>query len=160
MSRLGQSRIHAITRARGDVRALTGIGSGTLVLTLDGELPVEHLAVGDRIVTRRGARTLRRLSSHMAKASFTIAASALGHDRPEGAVAVGAAQAVVLRDWRAKALFDSDTASVPVSRLADGEYIAASDTPVRLWRLEFDGEEVIYAGGLELTVPAPGATGI
>ncbi len=36
-----------------------GILSGTRVLTLDGELPVQFLCPGDRIITRSGARVLR-----------------------------------------------------------------------------------------------------
>ncbi|MEX5729306.1 putative cupin superfamily protein [Rhodovulum iodosum] len=32
---------------------------GTIVLTMDGALPVEFLSPGDRIVTRAGARVLR-----------------------------------------------------------------------------------------------------
>ncbi|MBU2935504.1 MULTISPECIES: Hint domain-containing protein [Pacificibacter] len=38
-----------------------GILRGTHVLTADGTLPVEYLEAGDRIVTRAGMRTLRRL---------------------------------------------------------------------------------------------------
>ncbi len=34
---------------------------GTIIYTLDGALPVEFLVPGDRIVTRAGARRLRRL---------------------------------------------------------------------------------------------------
>lgn len=44
-----------------DIRStgLPGILSGTLVLTLDGEVPVQFLCPGDRIITRSGARVLR-----------------------------------------------------------------------------------------------------
>ena len=155
MSRIGQSRIHAITPVRQRSRELTGLGAGTLVLTLDGELPVEHLAAGDRVITRGGARTLKRVSSHRVRNAWIIAPHTLGTDRPEGRIAVGPAQQVLVRDWRARALYGTDSATIPVARLADGEYIAASDEPVRLWRLEFEREEVIYAGGIEVTIPAP-----
>ena len=36
-----------------------GLPLGTIVLTLDGALPVEFLTPGDRIVTRAGMRVLR-----------------------------------------------------------------------------------------------------
>ena len=44
-----------------DIRStgLPGILSGTPVLTLDGEVPVQFLCPGDRIITRSGARVLR-----------------------------------------------------------------------------------------------------
>jgi hypothetical protein len=160
MSRIGQSRIHSISRARTRPRRSSGLGSGTLVLTLAGELPVEHLAAGDRIVTRAGARTLRRITSHKARNAWIVAPHVVDEAQPEGTITVGPAQEMLVRDWRARALCGRDSATLPVARLADGAYISASATPVRLWRLEFDGEEVIYAGGLELTVPAPEITGI
>ena len=54
-----QEREHAkqlgtITRTATAVAAQTiesGICAGTTIMTLDGEIPVEHLSVGDRIIT-------------------------------------------------------------------------------------------------------------
>ncbi len=89
----------------------------------------------------------------MVKGAFVIAPHALGHDRPETAGRVGPRQKLLLRDWRARALYDRDQAEVPVARLVDGEYIAAAEGPTRLWQMEFDHDEVIYAGGLEVSVP-------
>jgi hypothetical protein len=40
-----------------------GLPVGTVVLTLDGALPVEFLNEGDRIVTRAGMRLLRRIDT-------------------------------------------------------------------------------------------------
>lgn len=39
-----------------------GLPVGTIVLTLDGALPVEHLTAGDLVITRAGARVLRQLT--------------------------------------------------------------------------------------------------
>ncbi|WP_095589892.1 hypothetical protein [Actibacterium ureilyticum] len=36
---------------------------GTMVMTLDGALPVEYLTPGDRIVTRAGLRILRQIDT-------------------------------------------------------------------------------------------------
>lgn len=36
---------------------------GTIVLTMDGALPVEYLSAGDRIITRAGASVLRRVDT-------------------------------------------------------------------------------------------------
>lgn len=60
------------------------IAVGTIVYTLDGALPVEFLSVGDRVVTRAGARALRRISG-CCQTGF-----ALGFDRPEIVYAEGA----------------------------------------------------------------------
>lgn len=160
MSRHHSPRASQFTLPPRRTPALAGIGAGTLVLTAEGEMPVEHLAVGDRIITRSGARVLRRITSHVVRGGYRIRPQALGQDRPEREIAVGPAQHIHLRDWRARALRNAPSATVAVADLVDGEYISASDTPVRLWRLEFEHDEIIYAGGLEAAVPAPEAVDI
>ncbi len=41
----------------------SGLPVGTVILTLEGALPVEYLEPGDRIVTRAGARVLKRIDT-------------------------------------------------------------------------------------------------
>ena len=131
-----------------------GLGAGTAVLTLQGELPVDHLCEGDRIVTRRGARILRSITGFTAGDSCIVAPHTLGTGRPGAPVTLAAEQPILLRDWRARALYGCDRAMVPISRLADGTHVTRSDAPVRLWLLEFDAEEVIQAAGMDLVMPA------
>ncbi|MCR8723607.1 Hint domain-containing protein [Frigidibacter sp. ROC022] len=148
-----------IARPAGRARpsgAVTGFSAGTLILTLDGELPVEHLGVGDRVITRSGARAVTGVSAEMVKGAFTVRPHRLGHDRPEATMSLGPGQELLLRDWRARALYRQDQARIPVARLVDGEYITRAAGPLRLFRLEFAQDEVIYAGGLEAAVPASG----
>lgn len=130
-----------------------GIASGTLVLTLDGELPVEFLSAGDRIITRSGARTLRsvHVAEHTNVAMIRISASALGIERPDEDMIVASDQPIIIRDWRAKALKGSDQAVIPAHKLADGNYIRPQTVgSLRLYTLEFDAPQIIYANGLEL----------
>lgn len=137
-----------------------GMIAGTMVLTLDGELPVQFLAPGDRVITRSGARVLTGIEvSILTEAEvIRISASALGHDRPEADLFVVPAQPILIRDWRAKALYGTDTAMVPAARLADGDYIRKEVVAeVRLFTLRFAREEVVYAGGLELACAPVGA---
>jgi hypothetical protein len=134
-----------------------GITAGTMVLTLDGELPVQFLAPGDRIVTRSGARTLRDIEvSVISNAKMVrISASALGHDRPAEDLFVAPDQAILIRDWRAKALYGVAQAMVPAARLIDGDYIREEVVAeARVFTLRFDNDAVIYAGGLELSCAA------
>lgn len=35
---------------------------GTIILTLDGAIPIEFLSPGDRVITRAGARVLRAVT--------------------------------------------------------------------------------------------------
>ncbi len=139
------------------VTALHAMAVGTPVLTLDGELPVEFLQPGDRILTRGGARRVKEVAVtvvHHARV-VKISHDTLGVDRPTVEVTVSAAQAILIRDWRAKAMFGTAQAMIPAGRLVDGEYIRAETVAeMRFFTLSFDEDAVIYAGGLELACPA------
>ncbi|MDP4032156.1 MAG: Hint domain-containing protein [Pseudorhodobacter sp.] len=130
-----------------------GLSAGTLVLTLDGALPVENLMPGDRVITRDGARTLRGVHVKLQHdtAMIRVSASTLGAEQPEDDMLIPPDQQILIRDWRAKALKGTHQALVHANRLIDGEYIRAETVSVqRLFRLDFDAAAVIYAGGLEL----------
>ena len=86
--------------------ARAGVGMGARVATLDGMLPIEFLSPGDRVVTRAGARTLRAVTVHVVHGECVrLAPGVLGHDRPEGALVVGAGTPLLIRGWRATALY-------------------------------------------------------
>ena len=139
------------------IEAQPGILARTMVRTLDGVLPVEYLTPGDRIVTRNGARRLTSVSVQARKMVdlVRIRASTLGHDRPEQDLLVSPGQPILIRDWRARAIFGTPVAAIPASRLADGEFVCLeTHRQVRLFTLRFDEDEVIYAEGLELACPA------
>jgi hypothetical protein len=130
-----------------------GIAIGTEVMTLEGALPVEYLCPGDRILTRSGTCRLRALSMTRIQNArvVRISESTLGVDRPAAAIVVTREQPILIRDWRAKALYGAAQAMIPARRLVDGEYIRAEVVAdLRLYTLHFDAPEVIYAGGLEL----------
>ncbi len=137
--------------------------AGTEVLTLDGSLPVEVLSPGDRIITRdSGAVRLAcvgRLS--LRRRVIAIAASTLAAGRPEQEVHLLAGQEVLLRDWRAAALFGAATALVPADRLIDGVFVRDLGVQkVSCVTLHFEAPHILYADGVEvacadpLTVPA------
>ena len=134
-----------------------GMVSGTLVRTLEGVLPVDDLTPGDRIVTRAGARRLTSVSVvHRKQAGLVrVRASTMGHDRPDQDILVAPGQPVLIRDWRAQALYGVPVAAIPASRLVDGEFVSLElHRDVRLFTLRFDEDEVVYAEGLELACPA------
>ena len=134
-----------------------GLAEGTSVLTLDGALPVEYLTPGDRILTRGGVRRLKSIEmTRVAHARMVrISADVLGTGRPEAEVLVVAGQPLLIRDWRAKALYGAAQVLVPAAKLADGEYIRAEVMrEARIFTLKLDAAAVIYAGGLELACEA------
>lgn len=134
-----------------------GMLAGTMVRTLDGLIPVDFLTPGDRIVTRAGARRLTSLSVVARKQVdlVRIRASTMGHDRPDQDLLLSPGQPILIRDWRAQALYNLPVAAIPAARLADGEFVRLeTHRNVRLFTLRFDEDEVIYAEGLELACPA------
>ncbi len=137
--------------------AVLGLVAGTQVQTLDGLLPVDFLEPGDRIVTRTGARRLEAVSvvQHRMAGVVRIRATTLGHDRPKQDLLIAPGQPVLIRDWRARALYGAEVAAIPASRLADGEFIVTEvQHQVHLYTLRFAEDEVIYAEGLEIACPA------
>jgi hypothetical protein len=131
------------------------IAPGTTVLTLDGALPVEHLYPGDKVITRHGARALVAIDRVTLAAGTPIiemTKNALG-GRPDRDLWLPATQPILIRDWRAEALYGQKQICVPVGQLADGEYLR-HDTlgdAVTGFALRFGRPEVFYADGLELT---------
>ena len=146
----------AAERADRPVDTTHGIASGTVVLTLEGALPVDFLSPGDRVVTREGMRVVREIRVHRYSGpAVCVKAGALGHDRPEQDLVLPEATQVLIRDWRAEALFGTAEAVMPISRLTDGEFIAPTKAlSMRLYDLRFDTEQVVYAEGLELACAA------
>lgn len=136
----------------------TGLAQGTKVMTMDGAIPVEFLAEGDRIVTRAGVRRLVRLevTEYDTPQTCHISASTLGHDKPEADVILGPATPVYIRDWRAKALYGRSQVLVHAGRLADGAFVAIEEGPkkMRFFTLVFDTPEIFYAEGLEIASAA------
>ena len=130
-----------------------GLAAGTVVLTLDGEIPVEFLNPGDRIITRRGVRKLKAVALHTLPAGTpreVLSADAMG-GKPAKAITLLPGQRVVIRDWRAQALWNRDIAVPQAARLVDGEFIRHEDGGEQIMlSLYFGAPEIIYADGLEL----------
>lgn len=137
-----------------EIFAGAGLLLGTPVLTLDGALPVEYIAPGDRIVTRNGLRRVTSVEVTRVENArvVCIARDSLGLGRPQEETVVSPAQGILIRDWRAMALYGKAEAMIAAQRLCDGEFIRADILPeARFVTLRFEGAEVIYAGGLEMT---------
>ena len=136
---------------------ISGLTEGTTVMTLDGEKPVDQLAVGDRVITRdAGMSVLREVRSKTVKVkAIHIKAGSLGHTRPQMDMLVGPDTLVHIRDWRAKALFGADVATIKARRLIDGEFVAeTAEKTMTMYELIFDRQHIIYADGLEVASTA------
>jgi len=132
---------------------ITGVPAGTLVMTRRGAVAVETLDPGDHIITRNtGFAPLTHIQRDTVEIpAILITAGSLGPTQPEHDLILPAAQPVLVRDWRARAIFGQAQALVRAEALTDGEFIRAlGPREMQLIRLHFDRPRVIYAGGLEL----------
>lgn len=152
MAQLAQPRF-SVEHSADSIFSDAAILIGTTVLTLDGELPVEFIAPGDRVITRSGMRKVLTIEVTRVENArvIRICRDSLGMGRPAEDTVVSPNQPIVIRDWRAKALYGQAEAMVPAARLCDGEFIRGDILPeARFVTLRFAGDEVIYAGGMEL----------
>jgi len=153
-------QLGTITRTAKAVASQTiesGICAGTTIMTLDGEIPVEHLSVGDRIITRdAGMSIIKAIKSRDVKLQPSrIKAGSLGHTRPDRDMMVSPGTRVHIRDWRAEALFGAAAATVEASRLVDGEFLTQlSSRDMKVFDIIFDREHILYADGVELVSAA------
>lgn len=133
---------------------LGGLVATTVVRTLEGEIPVEFLSPGDRVITRRaGAAALCAIEiDEVQEPAVEFTSGALDQSVPEAPVILPASQLVLLRNWRAQVMFGQPQAVTPAGMLVDhGIILDRGMRTLTLFRLIFDRDHVIYAGGLELT---------
>ena len=133
----------------------SGFVPGTLIMTAEGELPVEYLNAGDRIVSRN--RGLVRLHGVHQSSDILdpihMSAHALGPDLPRGHLSLRTGQPVLLRNWLAKALHGAPEAIINAEKLVNGETIVrGTKRRTTLLHLQFDAPQIIYANGLEMIV--------
>ena len=151
------SRTAVIDRVQ-DQTITNALVAGTSVLTLDGALPVEMLSPGDRVITRDSGMAVLREVSVIKRTvrAVGIRAGTLGNTRPDRDAVLPASQEVLIRDWRAKALFGRSQALVAAARLIDGEFVRdLGQITLTLAVLRFDAPHILYADGLEVAAPEP-----
>ena len=131
----------------------TGLLQGTMMLTLDGEMPVEFVSIGDKLITRdSGISKVTHIQRSTRKVhTIAFAAGSLGHTRPESDALLAGDQMVLIRDWRARAMFNSERALVAARSLVDNEFITdLGMVETTLFQIFCDGPHILYADGLEL----------
>jgi hypothetical protein len=158
------ARIIQTRRERSDsIGAQTSVAltQGTMVQTQDGEIPVETLQPGDQIITRTQGFSsvlgIHKTRSLMHGVTFT--AGSLGHTQPGRDLLLPINQQVLIRDWRARAMFGQPQAVVPAFELIDDEFIRDEGLQMlELCTLSFDRPHVIYAGGMEIATSKAAST--
>lgn len=134
----------------------SGIGPGTGVLTANGSLPAEMLSLGDRVITHdAGFRPLAAVVRRQLPAQEVIRVrpSVLAPEAGERDFLISARQVLLLRDWRARAMFGRRAVLVSADKLIDGIYMRRLDgsAPVTLLQLRFDDtQHVLHLGDMHL----------
>lgn len=131
-------------------RRLTGFVSGTLIRTQDGDLPVEFLSAGDRVLTReRGFMTVEGISVLIAREIDVVrfAKGAFGNTR---ALTLPASQQVLVQDWRGMLMGESEHVLTSAGSLVDGGPVRRETCEdLRLYKVHLAASSVIWAEGLE-----------
>ena len=131
----------------------TGLLAHSIILTLAGEKIVGDVKAGDRVITRdSGAAVVRHVRRRKITCdTVTIQAGSLGDKRPDCEAVLPAGQPILIRDWRAEALFGSRQALVAAERLIDGEFIRRDGcAELTVVELEFERAHILYVDGLEV----------
>lgn len=130
-----------------------GFVSGTILLSQDGEMPVEFLSPGDRIITR-DAGMIQLQAIHRRRVitrAISFTAGSLGHTRPDQDLILPAGQMVLIRDWRAQAMFGRPQVMVRADALVDDGFIRDLGLQkMTLYQLQFYDLHVLYVGGMEV----------
>lgn len=136
---------------------------GTMILTPKGEVAIETLVAGDRVVTRdHGVQAIRWIgSTELAPVMLDlnknlrpilIKKGALGTDLPSQDLRVSRQHRILVRDWRAEMMFGSEGGVlVPAFTLCNDSSIIEERPKdiVTYIHMAFDNHEIVYADGVE-----------
>ena len=133
---------------------MRGLIAGSLIRTGDGEIPIEFLNPGDRIISRKhGMVVLEDMRVELVKASVVrINPGALGKEAPYAATLMHAEQTVLVRGPSA----EQNGSTVAVGALINGKQVTAlGKRTLRLVQLMFRSPDIIYSDGIEVVVAEP-----
>ena len=134
-------------------RSISGLCAGTHVLSKQGDIPVEQLRVGTRVLSRNFGLTTLKEIKHTTRTfrPIKILASSLGHNRPGANTFIAPSSLIHIRDWRAQAIYQAQSANVPAWRLVDGEFVSyGHPQEIEVYELFFDRLHVLFADGIEV----------
>ncbi len=136
--------------------------AGTLILTANGEVPIERIGVGDLVRTRdNGLQPVRWIGSQKLGAAQLVAApklqpiriraGALGPDAPRQDLLVSPQHRVLVRSKIAQKMFGASEVLVAAKQLLqlDGFDIATDVDEVTYFHMLFDQHEIVVSNGAE-----------
>jgi hypothetical protein len=146
---------------------------GTRLWTDRGEVAIEHLAVGDRLLTRddgpreviwSGERRMSgaRLFALPEQRPIRLRAGSLGFDRPDGDLVVSPEHRVLVSGPATRDLWGETEVLVRAGDLVGGDGVTVDHSLRETWyiHLMLDRHQVIWANGLEVESFHPGFMGM
>lgn len=136
-----------------DLSGPAGLGPDVAIRTPGGFVAAAALRVGDCVITARGPRTLVQvdhvsLPPTVAMIRFRHLVLAPGTRED---VLVSATQRIVIKDWRALAIWRKPAVAPIAASLVDGEFVTLERGAVGcLVLLHVGAPEILLAAGLEL----------
>ncbi|TDT77679.1 Ca2+-binding RTX toxin-like protein [Litoreibacter halocynthiae] len=134
--------------------------TGTLIATPKGEVPVEALCEGDRVITRdNGLQQIRWIGKKSVGAKalqnyahlrpVLVQAGSLGHGMPERDLLLSPNHRVLLMNEQVDVLFEEREVLSSAKHLCqrDGVDVVEASTGVTYWHILFDNHEVILSNG-------------
>ena len=136
---------------------------GTRILTPNGQVAIEDLEIGDRVITRdHGIQCICWIGATKLSAGYVAAMpslrpilirkGALGENQPEQDMRLSRQHRVLVRDWRAEVMFGVEGGVlVPAFSLCNDKTVIEEKPTedVVYIHMAFDDHEVIYADGIE-----------
>ena len=139
---------------------------GTRILTSNGEVEVEELQTGDRVLTRESGEQVicwtasRELSGTTAKAfaPIRISADAFGNGLPARDLLVSPQHRILITDWRAELLFGVPEVLVAAKHLVN-DHTVCVETDLDAFsyhHILFEKHETVFSEGLPTESFHPG----
>lgn len=154
-----ENRLVPLSSDRPAGEAPSGIFNGCMVQTADGEMPVEWLRPGDRVVTRdNGFQTLRRIQRHSIDLAdmrampdlcpVLVTSGSVDGLYPLDEMLVGGGTRIMLRSPLAELHFGDNVVLARAAALVNGVSVQTvlPQRPMVLNQPVFDRPEVIFAG--------------
>lgn len=134
--------------------------AGTMIRTLRGDVPVERLKVGERVLTRDdGVQEVRWIGrrSMAAEGDMAPVRIAAGTFGEHGLLTVSPLHRILVRNSHAELLFGSDEVLVAARDLIDGRrVIRVEGGTVEYVHILFDRHQILWSEGLETESFLPG----
>jgi hypothetical protein len=153
----------------GDVQLCPCFGPGTLIKTPDGDVPVEHLAVGDLVYcASKKLQPVLWISHHAVQPDLLdirpdlrpirFKRGSLGPSRPFRDLLLSPLHMVLIDDWRAEILYGAASVLVCARDLVNDQTILCdySDTPITYTHFLLPTHDSVIANGIKAESLLPG----